>query len=153
SGCEFGNCSLSAITNPGEGWVVENSNFEGFSMPAAIAADYTSVGQCRGLSFIGNWLGDATAPSTPWINPSPSYLQFAGAVFSGNAIFQDSATGSKASIQLGSSYGVVISGNVIGTIDFSKIRGLALAQSVIVHGNRLLGINTQMVPFFKGLEV
>lgn len=150
--CSFDGCTLAAIVNPPtQGLVVSNCTFEGNAMPTAIAADYTSLGTCQGMKFVGNWLGDTINGNdgTAWISNNGN-LAFYGAAFDNN--FFVSTSGAKDSIQLGPSFGVSIAANVIGTIDFRQISGGSFPQGVSVTGNYLLGSNTSTSPFFRGLE-
>jgi hypothetical protein len=167
--CTFLNCSTSGITNPGsQGITVEGCTFEGTLMPRAVYGDYVSIVgliPLIGFVFKGNWVGDAATAyrAIPWIDPQ--WFGFQGGSFTGNAFFQifsgDFAVGlkSKDSIALGSSGGVEIAGNYIGTIDFSIGVPGSYPQAISVHGNILLGADSTNTatgpdtPWFRGLYV
>lgn len=151
-GCSFDKCTLGAIVNPvGQGWVISNNTFELISMPTALTCDATSGGPgCSGLRFEGNWLGDCnTDYNLIGAVHNNGYLRFQGASFDNNYFGLPFA---KRAIVIGPSFGVSITGNVIGTIDFSLIPGEGtLCHGVVVAGNYLQGDNTEDYPWFKGI--
>lgn len=151
-GCSFDKCTLGAIVNPGgQGWVISNNTFELISMPTALTCDATSGGpSCSGLRFEGNWLGDCnTDYNLIGAVHNNGYLRFQGASFDNNYF---GLPFEKRAIVIGPSFGVSITGNVIGTIDFSLIPGEGtLCQGVTVSGNYLQGDNAEANPWFKGI--
>lgn len=151
-GCSFDKCTLGAIVNPvGQGWVISNNTFELINMPTALTCDATSGGPgCSGLRFEGNWLGDCNiAYNLIGAVHNNGYLRFQGASFDNNYF---GLPFEKRAIVIGPSFGVSITGNVIGTIDFSLIPGEGtLCHGVTVTGNYLQGDNTEDYPWFKGI--
>jgi hypothetical protein len=147
----------SSVVNPGfQAITIDQSTFEGTQF--AIFSDFGQEELCNGLTFQSNWLGDTPTAfaNDAWI--TPGFLQFRGAVFSGNNFDSLPASGAsqcRDSIRLGSCQGVAIHGNTINTIDFAPGTSPPGSdpQGVVVKGNTFLGSNTQYAPFFRTLEV
>ncbi len=147
-GCAFTHLVDASIYQPGEAWYVSGNTFEPLEelKPSLGNRQLNAVLQtfdydCRGFSFIGNWIGDGAGGYGSWIN-----LKGRGITISGNMISGD---GADSVIKIAGSQGVDISGNVIsGTIEFKKdIAGnfnfaVALSANDYQTTNDIRGLDT-----------
>lgn len=65
--CTFTGLSTTGIYNAGDRWLIQGCTFEPLASGAPGAYNMAGGGLCYGLTFLGNWFGDATASGT-WIN-------------------------------------------------------------------------------------
>ncbi len=138
-GCTFDDFKTAAIMDAGEGWAIEGNWFEGTNggtggMPRAYSDDLpggTLTSQTVGLSFTGNWFGDAVAIRNAWI--------FTGAtVVRGLNVTGNFFSGGPAAVSLpGNGFGISIAGNFMGTIDAPVDLGRAIKDGVSITGNSM----------------
>jgi len=139
-GCTFDNLRSAALMNAGEGWTIVGNRFEGTDggtggMPRAYSDDLPGgplTSQTAGLSFIGNWFGDAVAVKSAWVTLGPNTivrgLDIAGNFFSGG----------RAAVAIpGNASGISISGNFMGTATSPVDLGKTIKDGVSIAGNAL----------------
>jgi Pectate lyase superfamily protein len=133
--CTFDNLTTAALANAGEGWAVSHSWFEGTDagtggMPRAYYDDLPQGSATTGLSFTGNWFGDAVDVKDAWISTGPATavygLEVSGNFFSGGAV----AVKIPANAQ-----GVSITGNHLGTSRAAIDLGASVKNGVSITGN------------------
>jgi hypothetical protein len=133
--CTFDNLTTAALMNAGEGWAVSHSWFEGTDagtggMPRAYYDDLPSGAAVTGLSFTGNWFGDAVDVKDAWISTGAATvvygLEVSGNFFSGGTV----AVKIPANAQ-----GVSITGNNLGTTRAGVDLGATVKNGVSITGN------------------
>jgi Pectate lyase superfamily protein len=133
--CTFDNLTTAALMNAGEGWAVSHSWFEGTDagtggMPRAYYDDLPSGAAVTGLSFTGNWFGDAVNVKDAWVSTGAATvvygLEVSGNFFSGGAV----AVKIPANAQ-----GVSITGNNLGTTRAGVDLGTTVKNGVSITGN------------------
>jgi hypothetical protein len=133
--CTFDNLTTAAIMNAGEGWAVSHSWFEGTDngtggMPRAYFDDLPTGASTPGLSFTGNWFGDAANVKDAWISTGSGTVVY-GLEVSGN-FFSGGAVGVKVPAN---AQGVSITGNSFGTSRAAIDLGASVKNGVSITGN------------------
>jgi hypothetical protein len=117
-GSTFDDLTTAAITNAGEGWSIDGNWFEGTDggtggMPHAYSDDLPGgrlASGTAGLSFTGNWFGDAVRVDDAWIATGE------GTVVRGLHVAGNMFSGGQAALRVpGIAYGISINGNFMGT--------------------------------------
>lgn len=65
--CQFSSLSSDAVRYCGESWTFTSNTFEPTTTGTAKGVLTTSITPVKGLTFTGNWLGDVSSGSTPWL--------------------------------------------------------------------------------------
>jgi len=79
--CTFAGASVATIKGGGQGITLDSNTFEGSSTTAPMAWDFSGC-QAQGIAVRGNWLGDAAANGTWFVNMG----QVSGFVFENNFV-------------------------------------------------------------------
>ncbi len=109
----------------GAAWNILHNTFEPVTSAVAGTFDTTSVG-VRGLTYHGNWHGDAS--SGTWVQVTGGALN--GASFMGNEM---QGTGTSQCLSLGASVGVSIQGNMLECAGNSIDLGTSTAVTVLAN--------------------
>jgi pectate lyase-like protein len=133
--CTFDNLTTAALMNAGEGWSVAHSWFEGTDngtggMPRAYFDDLPRGASTPGLSFTGNWFGDAANVKDTWISTGLGTVVY-GLEVSGN-FFSGGAVGVKVPANAS---GISITGNSFGTTRAAIDLGATVKNGGSVTGN------------------
>ncbi|HEV7427400.1 MAG TPA: glycosyl hydrolase family 28-related protein [Thermoanaerobaculia bacterium] len=138
--CEFGSADPSVslseanIKNGGEAWLISGCTFEPISNGSVVAywQDPTPQGgYARGLAFVGNWFGDASAAG---VCVTAKALGFAA---TGN-FFAIGSPAASVCLRLAQSEGIHIAGNEIQGDTGIDVVAFAIGLSVI--GNKFFGV-------------
>lgn len=120
--CTFVQQVVSSVINAGQSWSFRGCTFEPLASGAASAYNQVTSSSA-GLSFIGCWMGDASA-SGNWISWSGSGLHLAGNVIN---------TGAKGLNVAGSSnFGIHITGNQFANIPTAIDLGTGQSRCVVL---------------------
>jgi hypothetical protein len=139
-GCEFGSAdpslslSEAGIKSAGESWLISGCTFEPLANGSVVAywQDTTAQGAyARGLTFLGNWCGDASAAG---ICISAKALGFAA---TGN-FFAVASPGAGVCLRLAYCEGIHVAGNEIQGDTGIDVVGYAIGLSVM--GNKFFGV-------------
>jgi len=139
-GSTFDDLTTAAIMNAGEGWTIDGNWFEGTDggtggMPRAYSDDLPGgkfASGTAGLSFTGNWFGDAVAIKDAWITLGE------GTVVRGLNISGNFFSGGKSAVSMpGLAYGISINGNFMGTTGSPVDLGNTFKEGVSIVGNQM----------------
>ena len=139
-GSTFDHLTTAAIMNAGEGWTIDGNWFEGTDgetggMPRAYSDDLPGgklTTGTAGLSFTGNWFGDAVNIKDAWIKMGT------GTVVRGLNISGNLFAGGKSAVSIpGLAYGISISGNFMGTTGSAVDLGNTFKEGVSIVGNQM----------------
>ena len=139
-GSTFDDLTTSAIMNAGEGWTIDGNWFEGTDggtggMPRAYSDNLPGdrrASSTAGLSFTGNWFGDAVAIKDAWITTGT------GTVVRGLHIAGNLFSGGPAAVSIpGLAYGISINGNFMGTKGPAVDLNDTFKDGVSIVGNQM----------------
>lgn len=139
--CLFGHC-FAYIVNPGQGWTVQVSTFEGLQgdNPVyphhAILSDLAGGGSVSAVNLIGNWMGDAFGDQE-WIRLKPISGRISGNFISGGLGAIRFFNNEESSIVGG---GLMIDGNTLSTakgfgIDYTNGNNIIWEGLTVTNNN------------------
>lgn len=148
--CSFVGFVTCHIRNPGDGWTIIGNTFENLVTSGGVLAGAGSLGwsaaafTTRGLSYIGNWHGDANTTGT-WVSVSSALLL--GATFTGN-YFGSGSIG--ISLGVASLSGITIVGNTFDQMAFGVGINTTTSRAFLIHANTFTSMSSGPIGFGGG---
>jgi hypothetical protein len=135
-----GTAATTHITNPGQGWSIQNNTFEMLGVGNTFVLMDASTTTCGGCIFSGNWVGDAPANYTgTYFKIGGNAGALGGMVVTGNTIIGGSSNLGTFMSLASTSIGVNVNGNLInGFANLYTFTG-STQNSFVSSGNEMAG--------------
>lgn len=139
-GCTFNTgITVGDIRNPGQGWDISGTDFEGLAGGTGKAILVDSGVSVEGLDVGGCWFGDASGTTTGWIEFRGKGLNVHGCRFNG-----DGGLTSTAIIVKSASSGIEVSGNAFQSFSIALDIGASLTTNVFLGPNGYTSVTTPL---------